>query len=156
VPVLRWGEFALEAPQIAGPAEDLLRAFTLAFVATIRPDGWPRVHPLTVTLHDGGLYVFVVPSTPKLADLERDDRYALHSFPRFREGTLATYVDDEFTCSGRAVRIDDRELRAAVVAVHNDSVTPRHPLLRLDLDRAHHRTRVDGKAVYGRWSAARR
>jgi hypothetical protein len=153
--VLTWAAFAEQAPEIARPAEELLRAFTLAFVATLRPDGWPRVHPMTVTLHDGGLYVFPVRSKPRSRDLDDDGRYALHSFPRFREGTLATYVDDEFTCSGRAVAIEDQTVRAAVAAVHNDSVGEHDRLMRLDLDRAHHKTRLDGVAVYTRWSAAR-
>jgi hypothetical protein len=150
--VIRWGEFAEQAPEIAQPAEALLRAFTLAFVGTLRPDGAPRVHPMTVTIHDGGLYVFPVHTKPRAADFTRDARYALHSFPRFREGTLESYVDDEFTCSGRAVAIDDPALRAAVLAVHNDRVSDADRLLRLDLDRAHHKTRFDGVAHYIRWS----
>jgi hypothetical protein len=153
--VLTWGAFAEQAPEIARPAEELLRAFTLAFVATLRPDGWPRVHPMTITLHEGGLYVFPVHSKPRSRDFEEDGRYSLHSFPRFREETLATYVDDEFTCSGRAVAIDDGALRATVAEVHNDSVGERDRLMRLDLDRAHHKTRLNGIAVYARWSEAR-
>jgi Pyridoxamine 5'-phosphate oxidase len=150
--VIRWEEFAEQAPEIAQPAETLLRAFTLAFVATLRPDGAPRVHPMTVTICEGGLYVFPVHTTPRARDFDRDGRYALHSFPRFREGTLQSYVDDEFTCSGLAVAVGDPDLRAAVVAVHNDRVSDADRLVRLDLDRAHHKTRFDGVAHYTRWS----
>jgi hypothetical protein len=153
--MVTWGAFAADAPELAAAGEELLRAFTLAFVATVRSDGWPRVHPMTITLHGEGLYVFPVSSTPKAGDLERDGRYALHAFPRFSQGTLASYVDDEFTCTGRAVLIADPGLRNAVRAVHNDSVGDGDRLFRLDLDRAHHKTRVDGKAVYTRWSAHR-
>jgi hypothetical protein len=110
---------------------------------------------MTVTLHDGGLYVFPVHSSPKARDFERDGRYALHSFPRLREGTLETYVDDEFACSGRAAGIEDPDLRSAVAAAHNDAVRDRDRLMRLDLDRAHYKTRVDGAARYTRWSEAR-
>ena len=152
--VVTWGEFASRAPELARAGEELLRAFTLAYVATVRPDGAPRVHPMTITLHDGGLYVFPVRSTPKARDFDRDGRYALHAFPRFRDGTLATYVDDEFTCAGRAVPISDRDVRERVAKAHNDSVGDRDALMRLDLDRAHHKTRVDGVARYSRWSLA--
>jgi hypothetical protein len=151
--MVTWGEFALQSPPLAAAGEKLLRLFTLAFVATVRRDGAPRVHPMTITIHDGGLYVFPVLSTPKARDFERDGRYALHAFPHLPNGTLDSYVDDEFTCAGRGIRIEDADLRGAVTAVHNDSVGAEDSLFRLDLDRAHHKTRVKGGAVYVRWSA---
>jgi hypothetical protein len=43
----------------------MLRAFTLAYLATLRPDGSPRIHPVTVTIDNSGLYVYTVASTPK-------------------------------------------------------------------------------------------
>jgi hypothetical protein len=52
----------------------------LAFLATIRPDGGPRVHPVCPYLTDDELYMFVSPSL-KRNDLHRDGRYALHSYP---------------------------------------------------------------------------
>jgi hypothetical protein len=151
--VLTWGEFARAEPELAARAAPLLQDFTLAYLATVRADGSPRVHPVTVTIHEKGLYVFLVRGTPKRADLERDGRFALHSFPRLRDGTLASYVDDEFSASGLAVPIDETERRAAVAAVHNDTVHEGDRLFRLDLERAHHKTRVDGKAVYRRWQS---
>jgi hypothetical protein len=153
--VATWDEFETAAPELAAAGRRLLTAFTLAFIGTLRPDGAPRVHPMTITLFDGGLYVFPVASTPKARDLERDSRYALHSFPHFREGTLATYTDEEFTCAGTAARIGDARLRDLVRAAHNDSVGAHDKLWRLDLDRAHHRTRVEGRSVYTRWSEHR-
>jgi hypothetical protein len=154
--MMTWGEFASEAPTLAAAGEELFGAFTLAFVATIRADGWPRVHPMTITVYDGGLYVFPVHSTPKAQDFERDGRYALHAFPHLPDRTLDSYVDDEFTCAGRGVRVEERALRDAIIAVHNDNVAAEDSLFRLDLDRAHHKTRVRGRAVYTRWSTPSR
>ena len=148
---MTWGEFARAGPELAARAAPLLQDFTLAYLATVRPDGSPRVHPVTITIHEDGLYAFLVQRTPKRADLEHNGRFALHSFPRFREGTLVSYVDDEFSAAGVAVPVDDAETRAAVAAVHNDTVHKGDRLFRLDLERAHHKTRVDGKAVYRRW-----
>jgi hypothetical protein len=50
----------------------------------------------------------VIPG-PKLADLKRDGRYALHSetFPPPRE-------DDGFYVTGRVVQIDDAQIRKAI------------------------------------------
>jgi hypothetical protein len=155
-PALRtWRQFAALEPELAAAGEALFRAFTLVFLATLRPDGAPRVHPVTITLRDGGLYIVAVAGTPKALDLARDGRYALHSFPHLPGGTLDSYVDDEFTCAGRAVLVEDRSLREAVAAVHNDTCGDDDSLFRLDLDRAHHKTREAGRAVYRRWRAPR-
>jgi nitroimidazol reductase NimA-like FMN-containing flavoprotein (pyridoxamine 5'-phosphate oxidase superfamily) len=151
--VATWAELAAAEPDIACAGERLFRAFTLAFLATVRADGGPRVHPVTITVHDGRLYVFLVHGTPKRADLLRDPRFALHSFPSFPGGTVESYVDDEVVLFGRAAPVEDAETRAAVAAVHNDTVHERDLLLELDVERAQYKTRRDGKALYRRWPA---
>jgi nitroimidazol reductase NimA-like FMN-containing flavoprotein (pyridoxamine 5'-phosphate oxidase superfamily) len=151
--VATWAEVAASAPELAADGERLFRAFTLAFLATVRADGGPRVHPVTVTVHDGRLYVFLVHGTPKRADLLRDPRFALHSFPSFPRGTVDSYVDDEVVLFGRARPIEDAGTRAAVAAVHNDTVHERDLLFELGVERAQHKTRRDGRAVYIRWPA---
>jgi hypothetical protein len=52
---LAWPDFAREAPEIAERGGALLRDFTLGYLATLRRDGSPRVHPVTVTIADTGL-----------------------------------------------------------------------------------------------------
>ena len=88
-------------PDLADAGRALLYQFGvgLGFLATVRRDGGPRVHPMCPLLTDDALYAFIVPS-PKCDDLRRDGRYALHSFPRpddedavYLTGT-ATVVDD--------------------------------------------------------------
>ena len=80
----------------------------LAFLGTVRADGGPRVHPICPLVTADGLYVFIVPG-PKLADLRRDSRYALHSetFPPPRQ-------DDAFYLTGRITELDDPALRATL------------------------------------------
>ena len=90
-----WRDVAAGAPELAAAAERIFRSFTLAYLATVRADGGPRVHPVTITLHGGELWVFLVRGTPKRRDLLRDPRYALHSFPVLRDGSYASYVDEE-------------------------------------------------------------
>jgi hypothetical protein len=96
-----WGEFAGERPDLADSGRQLLYQFGvgLAFLATTRADGAPRVHPLCPLLTDDGLYAFIVPS-PKRNDLHRDGRYAMHSFP-------ADDNEDAFSVSGRAAQVTD-------------------------------------------------
>ena len=108
-----WNEFETDAPDIAAAGKQLLYQFGvgLAFLATLRKDGAPRLHPVCPTVVDGHLYALIGPS-PKRGDLKRDGRYALHTFP-------AAEVDDEFLVTGRATFIDDP---AIADKVRNDLV----------------------------------
>jgi hypothetical protein len=147
-----WPEFARDAPELAERGLAMLQGFTLGYLATLRPDGSPRVHPVTVTVADTGLYIYAVASTPKGRDLRRDPRYAMHAFPTFEEGD---FRDDEFAFGGRAAEIRDRSLYEAVAALHNDTIHDGDPMFRLDLSWALHKRRKPGRgAVYLRWRLA--
>ena len=76
-----WAEFRHARPDLAEAGRRLLYQFGvgLAFLATVRPDGSPRLHPISPLLTNDALLGFIQPS-PKRQDLHRDGRYALHSF----------------------------------------------------------------------------
>ena len=105
-----WKEFESAAPKIAEAGKKLLYQFGpgLAFLATVRKDGAPRLHPVCPTLFDGALYVLVGPSH-KRGDLRRDGRFALHTLP-------PAEVDDEFLVMGRASPVADKQLAEKVRA----------------------------------------
>jgi hypothetical protein len=94
-----WSSMAEEAPALAAAGERLFRAFTIGYLATLRRDGAPRIHPVTVTLVGHGLYVSTMRSSRKAADLRRDGRYALHAFPRLQGPD--EWEDEEFMVGGR-------------------------------------------------------
>jgi hypothetical protein len=98
-----WGEFVAASPSLAADVRALFCQYGpgLAYLATVRADGGPRVHPVSPVICDDGLYCFVVDS-PKRRDLDRDGRYAMHAFP-------AEDADDEAYLSGRAAPVDDHE-----------------------------------------------
>lgn len=89
---------------------DLLHQYGpgLGYLATVRADGGPRVHPVSPVVHDGRLYCFIVAS-PKRDDLSRDGRYALHTFPSDRS-------EDEAYLAGRASRVVEPGLVARLGA----------------------------------------
>jgi hypothetical protein len=101
--VATWKEFESAAPKIAGAGKKLLYQFGpgMAFLATVRKDGAPRLHPVCPTVFDGALYVLVGPSH-KRDDLRRDGRFALHTF-------RSVEVDDEFLVMGRARLVADKQ-----------------------------------------------
>jgi hypothetical protein len=144
-----WPRFVDAAPELAERGAEMLRRFTLGYLATLRPDGSPRVHPVTVTVDDTGIYVYAVASTPKGRDLRRDPRYALHAFPSFVDGD---FRDDEFAFGGQAVEITDRALYDNVAARHNDTIHEGDAMFRLDLSWALHKRREPPRGrVYLRW-----
>src|SRR5262245_7055324 len=106
--MVTWSAFAAERPDLAEASRGLLYQFGvgLGFLATVRPDGGPRVHPMCPILAGDGLYALIVPS-PKAGDLIRDGRYALHSFP---------CPDNEDACylTGTARECTDAALRDAI------------------------------------------
>src|SRR5690348_2408841 len=109
--VVSWDEFEKERPDLAGAGRALFYQFGvgLGFLATVRRDGGPRVHPMCPVIHDGGMYAFIVPG-PKQADLHRDGRYALHSFP-------CPDNEDAFYCTGRAAVEEDAGLRRVLAGI---------------------------------------
>jgi hypothetical protein len=100
--MVTWAEFADAAPELAEAIRGLVHQFGqgFGFLATVRRDGGPRVHPVSPVITDDGLFCFLIDS-PKRHDLERDGRYALHSFP-------ADDRDDEAYLAGHAIPVRDR------------------------------------------------
>ncbi len=73
-----WGVFAAGDPALATHVKERLAAAP-GYLATVRKDGWPRVHPIgPLTLRDGRLVVGMYPRSPKGHDLRHRAHYALH------------------------------------------------------------------------------
>lgn len=108
-----WEEFAAAEPDMAAAGLSLLKPGDIAYLATVRKDGSPRVHPVCPIFAAGGMFVAVagggrVAPSPKRWDLLNDGRYALHAMPGQN--------DEEFYVTGRARRVQDSVARAAVVS----------------------------------------
>ena len=89
-----WAELAEMAPEIAAVGQALLARHGLAYLATVRADGAPRVHPVCPFVIDGRLIVATPRTSPKAQDQLRDGRYVLHMPPGDD--------DAEFRIRGRA------------------------------------------------------
>jgi hypothetical protein len=120
-----WARLEAEAAQVAAygarawpgmtrlqrgePLPDGMHAFDVAYLATVRRDGGPRVHPFCPILAGGRLFAAIPRSSPKGWDLRRDPRCVVHALPG---------ADDAELCiRARAREVDDAATRAAVVEV---------------------------------------
>lgn len=110
--MITWSEFEKREPELAaaGQARFYEHGLGLGFLATVRRDGGPRVHPVCPVIGDQGLHLVVIPG-PKLNDLRRDGRYSLHS-----ETLPPPRQDDGFAVTGQAREVSDPSLRAAIRA----------------------------------------
>ncbi len=96
-----WADFAAEVPHLEVFGRRRLER-RIAYLATIRADGSPRVHPVSPFIGGGCLAIYMEPTSPKAADLRRDARYALHCGVEDNDGG-----EGEFYVTGRAEEITD-------------------------------------------------
>lgn len=147
-----WDVFAAAEPEMAAAGRRLLWVPGIGFgyLATVRPDGGPRIHPVNLVIANGRLLSFLVPS-PKPEDLRRDGRYALHS-------TGSEAESDEFYVTGTAtVRTDDLALRQAAAGTIGFTVADDHVLVELGLDAVlwgHYSSPPSFPPAYRRWRAS--
>ena len=73
-----WAEFELAEPELAAFGKERLDG-QVCFHATLRADGSPRVHPVEPWIAAGLFLVRFRGHSPKVAEVLRDGRYALHS-----------------------------------------------------------------------------
>ena len=148
-----WAEFENAAPELASKGRALLYQYgpPLGYIATVRSDGGPRVHPFCPIVADGSLWAYILRDSPKGADLRRDPRFALHALS-------PTDVDDEFFVRGRAEPTEpSKDLMAAVIAAAVPATVggDDEQLFHLHIDRvlvATYTHRGQWPPTYERWS----
>jgi hypothetical protein len=128
--LMTWAQFASSNPDLAGfGAARLTRA--PAYLATIRDDGSPRVHPVSPIVAPSGLYVFMEPTSPKAADLRERSLFALHCGVPDDAGT-----GGEFHVRGCGRLVDQAAIRAEASAAASYSPAARYILFELQLSAA--------------------
>jgi hypothetical protein len=128
-----WSELAAQAPDVAEGGAQLLYQYGpgLGYMATIRPDGGPRLHPMCPILCDGELWAYILRASPKGRDLCRDGRYALHACG-------PDDVDDEFYVTGTVeLVVPSADQRQRIIDATSASVgQDTEDLFRFDIERA--------------------
>lgn len=125
---MSWKTFESQSPDLAEFAKTRLHN-KVAYLATIRKDGSPRVHPFTPIIGEGHFFVFMEPTSPKGHDLRRDARYAVHCSVSDTSGESG-----EVIVTGQAKFMEDSEVRALAVRLCPYKPAERYILFEFDLE----------------------
>lgn len=125
-----WAGLAQDAPEVAGEAAERFRQHKHCLLATLRPDGSPRLSGIEVWWWKSDVWLGMMPNSVKGADLDRDPRFELHSAP-----TDLELHQPDARLRGTAERIHDEETINAFAASLPEPGPPPHEmsLYRLDL-----------------------
>lgn len=124
-----WGEFEAEHPSLAEFGADRIQR-RASYLATIRADGTPRVHPVMPVIGSGRLFLFMDPTSPKRHDLGASGSYALHT------GVEGSGTGGEFYVTGTGRPCDDATLREAAITAASYDVDDAWILFELDVTTA--------------------
>ena len=145
---MSWKTLEDAAPELAAFGAERVHD-QVAYLATLKPDGSPRLHPVRPVVAGGHLFVFSEPTSPKVGDLERDGRYMLH-------GTAtgeSPWDLREFAVEGHARRVADADTRAVANAGSGFPRDERLVLFELGVAAASSTVyRADGKPSRQRWA----
>ena len=104
-----WSAFEADAEALASVGQLRLNVDAPNYLATVRDDALPRVHPVSARVKGGRLALYMYPNSPKGKDLVGDGRFALHCHVADDVGGKG-----EFYVRGYGARVDDAEHRAAL------------------------------------------
>ena len=79
--MVRWAQFEIDQPEFSARVRRAFESGRHKVIATIRPDGSPRISGIESEFREGELMFGSMPGSRKSADLGRDPRFALHSPP---------------------------------------------------------------------------
>ena len=145
---MSWNKLESQSPEIAEFSKLRLHG-KVAYLATVRKDGSPRLHPFTPIIGNGHFFVFMEPTSPKGNDLRRDARYAVHCSVTDTSGESG-----EVIVTGRARFIEDPELRALAVRICPYNPAERYILFEFDVEDVLTTEYPEGESVRKRWKVA--
>jgi hypothetical protein len=146
--VATWSDVEREAPTVAVVAERLWPGvvalsrndpappgrswFSVAYLATVRRDGGPRLHPFCPILADGRLFAAIPRPSPKGWDLRRDPRCVIHAMPGPEDDELCIRaIATEVTADGAARALVQEVVARSGVGGMIES-TARDPIFELE------------------------
>lgn len=144
---MSWSNLESQAPEIAEFAKARLHN-KVAYLATVRKDGSPRVHPFTPIIGEGRFFGFMEPTSPKGHDLRRDGRFAVHCSVTDTSGESG-----EVIIRGKADFVEDPEWRALAVKVCPYRPAERYVLFEFNVESVMTTEYPNGETIRKHWKA---
>lgn len=145
---MSWGEFEKAAPELAAFGATRFSG-GVAYLATVREDGAPRVHPVTPIVGEGRLMLYMEPTSPKGKDLQRDGHYQLHCAVENQNGG-----EGEFYVTGRARLVGQEETQLWALAKRvGYTPRPHYILFEFSVESAFSTVYEGGEVIRRRWKA---
>ena len=94
---LSWAEFSKHALEIAQFGLSRIDG-KVCYLATVRENGFPRIHPVTTLVGDGRCFIFAQPNSSKVKDFQANSIFSLHCSMSDSSGSSG-----EFQISGSVV-----------------------------------------------------
>jgi hypothetical protein len=123
-----WSQIEASEPEFAADARGLMDQRVHKTMATLRPDGSPRVSAIEARFIDGELSFGSMPNSPKVRDLAADPRFALHSGSHEPDVWAG---DSKF--AGTVIEVTDPDVKRAYVAVAGTAPPGDFHLYRTDI-----------------------
>lgn len=128
-----WNDLRTECPDLAAVAQARIDATGLAFMATLRRDGAPRISGIEPLFALDELWLGMMPGSRKARDLQRDPRLTLHN-----ASVDKAVTEGDVRISGRGIEVTDPATETAVreaFAAHTGYAPPEGPmhLFRVDV-----------------------
>jgi hypothetical protein len=127
-----WEDVRTAAPDLALDVQQRFDAHGLAYLATLRRDGSPRISGIEPWFSDGCLWLGMMWQSQKALDLQRDPRCSMHS-----ASIDKAVVDGDARISGRATEhtsAADLDRARAVVEANTGSPPPPGPMHLFSVD----------------------
>ena len=106
-----WNDAAAAAPDLAARVRARFEATGLAFLATLRSDGAPRISGIEPSFWNGELWLGMMPDSRKALDVRRDPRLAVHAASVDKE-----VKEGDARISGRAIEVHDDRVKLGMGA----------------------------------------
>lgn len=123
-----WAQIEVDKAEFAADARGLMEQRVHKSIATLRPDGSPRISGIEARFIDGELSFGSMPNSPKVRDLAADPRFALHSGSHEPDIWAG---DSKF--AGTVIEVTEPDIKQAYVAAAGTAPPGDFHLYRTDI-----------------------
>jgi len=144
---LSWAIFSEQAPEIAHFGQKRIDG-KVSYLATVRENGAPRIHPVTALVGEGSCFIFAEPESSKVRDFHHNSQFSLHCSMSDSSGSSG-----EFQIRGLAEYVSDEDVRLLAESICHYRPASSYQLFELKISEAMSNCYRGGRANRKRWRA---